>query len=388
MKGQKNKFDFPEDVSYLNCAYLGPALKASQKAGNYTISKTGKPYLIKSDDFFEPVEKLRSSFAQLIGCSDSDRIAVNISVSYGLANVIKQIVPREGSNVVIPEEEFPSNVHAWRRFCERFDCELRTISIPEELANRGEAWNESILNAIDENTCAVAITPLHWSGGTIFDLEGIGEKCRLNQALFIVDGTQGIGAIKFDVEKLKPDVLLCSGYKWLLGPYGISLAYYGSYFDNGVPIEENWITHKGSDDFKSLVKSSPDLLEKASRYSSGQHPSFIYVSMLQEAIDQLLEWGSESIIEYCRSLHDLFVQEIQHIEGLYLQQDEKYFSPHLFGLWFPKDVDLNKLKSRLEKDKIFVSLRGNIMRISIHVFNDESDILRLANGIRKFLEIS
>ena len=62
-----------------------------------------------------------------------------------------------------------------------------------------------------------------------------------------------VGALPFDVREIQPDALVCAGYKWLLGPYSIGVAYFGPRYDGGEPIEENWIARRGSEDFQRLV---------------------------------------------------------------------------------------------------------------------------------------
>jgi selenocysteine lyase/cysteine desulfurase len=65
---------------------------------------------------------------------------------------------------------------------------------------------------------------VHWSDGSRFDPAEIGARARAVGAALIIDGTQSVGALPFDVRALFPDALICAGYKWLMGPYGIGLA--------------------------------------------------------------------------------------------------------------------------------------------------------------------
>ena len=72
---QRDKFNLPEDVTYLNCAYMGPLPKASEKAGHIGVSEKCTPFQYFPPHFFDPAEKLKSTYAQLINCPDSQRIA-------------------------------------------------------------------------------------------------------------------------------------------------------------------------------------------------------------------------------------------------------------------------------------------------------------------------
>ena len=93
---------------------------------------------------------------------------------------------------------------------------------------------------------------VHWADGTIFDMKKIRKKTSENNALLIIDGTQSIGSMPFNLNEIQPDALVCAGYKWLMGPYGSGLAYYGKYFDDGKPIEESWINRKVVMIFRTL----------------------------------------------------------------------------------------------------------------------------------------
>lgn len=371
---QKEHFSLPDNHHYLNNAYLGPTLKTSREASHSMMNRLELPYQISGDDYFKPVTKLRQSFAQLIGCNDPDRIAVIPSASYGLSTVAKQIKPVSGSNIIIAGGQFPSNVYPWMRLCEDHNCELRTAEDPGLNKNRGANWNENILNQIDAKTALVAIAPLMWMDGTLFDLKAIRAKTSLYGAKLIIDGSQAIGALPFNVAELKPDALVTAGYKWLFGYYGMSLAYFGECFDDGIPIEENWIIRENSRDFKNLTNYTPNLQDKGLRYSSGQHSSFVHIAVLQQSIDQILKWGLPNIEEYCRNLFQPFENELQ--KHGYLESTEGR-SAHLIGLHMPDSVDVLKLKSTLDESKVYTSVRGSVLRLSLNVYNEAKDLERL-----------
>ena len=379
----RDKFDLPIDVSYLNCAYMGPTLKASRRAGDEMMLRLSRPYGVTSEDFFKPVDQLRTSYAQLINCADAERIALVPSVSYGSANIVRQVKPVHGSNVVMAFEEFPSSVHPWRRLCKDFGCSLRQVHPPNDSPKKSREWTEAFLKAIDEQTAAVVMAPLHWADGTLFDLEAIREKCRRYGALFFVDGSQSIGVDPFNVAALQPDAVVNAGYKWLFSPYGASYAYYGDFFDEGIPVEENWITHEGCEDFSRLVDSNPKLLPKGRRYSAGQHPSLVYVAMQQKALDQILEWDPEVIQKHCSELHRLLESKIPGLDEMVEEKD--FRANHLFGIHFSDHVDVKGLKQKLDEEKIFVSMRGEVLRISLHLFNTINDMERLAARLKEAL---
>ena len=183
-------------------------------------------------------------------------------------------------------EQFPSNYYPWKKLVEEQDGFLKMVEAPQSFEDRAKVWNQRLLDSIDENTAVVSLGNVHWADGTLIDLKAVRQKTEKYGALMIVDGTQSVGALPFDIETIKPDALICAGYKWLLGPYGTAMAYYGPTFDNGSPIEENWINRLNSEDFQGLVIYQDQYKPKAARYSVGQNSNFFLVPMLSKAIEK------------------------------------------------------------------------------------------------------
>ena len=278
---QRSAFTLPDGVHYLNCAYMAPLAVAVRAAGIRGIDRRTAPHLIRPEDFFDESDHLRCLFSRVVNAPDPKRVAIVPSVSYGLAAVARNVPAARGDNVVVLEEQFPSNVYVWRRLCAERGLELRTIGAPPPDA-RGRAleWNIRLLSSIDRRTALVSVPHVHWADGTLFDLERVGERARDCDALLAVDGTQSVGAMPFDVQRVRPDALVCAGYKWLLGPYSTGLAWYGPAFDHGTPIEENWITRRGSEAFAELVRYRDEYQPAALRYDVGERSNFVLLPML------------------------------------------------------------------------------------------------------------
>ena len=374
---QKDKFNIPADVSYLNVAYMSPILKKTEAAGLEGVSRKTQPWNIGGDDFFTPVAQLKPSFAKLINCQEPERIALIPSVSFGIANVVKNIQADASNNIIIADEQFPSNYYSWKRLANETGAEIKTILAPPTTEHRAELWNHRILQAINDNTVAVAMGHVHWADGTLFDLEAIRKKCKRHNALLIIDGTQSVGALPFDVEKIQPDALICASYKWLFGPYNFGFAYYGEKFDNGIPIEENWINRKDSDNFAGLVNFQSEYRPLAGRYMMGEQSNFINIPMAQTALNQLNEWGVEQISAYTQQLTHGAVQNLKDL-GCQIEED-KYRCGHLFGVRLAEGMDMDVLKNHFSNNKIYVSQRGNAIRISTHLFNNSTDFFKLVH---------
>ena len=365
-------FTLPADLHYLNCAYMGPLPAVVQEAGVQGVRRKGDPSRIVARDFFEESDRARTLFARLIGAPDPQRIALIPAASYGIATAARNTPIRRGQNVVITGEQFPSNVYTWKEQCRRRNVQLRTIFPPHIGKARGQLWNERIHDAIDGSTAIVALPQVHWTDGTRFDLVAIGQRAREVGAALIIDGTQSVGAMPLDLAAVQPDALVVAAYKWLLGPYSIGAAYFGPRYDQGEPLEENWITRLGSEDFRGLVQYVDQYQPAALRYDVGERSNFVLMPMLVAALELILQWTPERIQSYCAALVAEPLQRIEE-QGFFIEQPE-WRGAHLFGIRMPARIDLETLNQNLQRARVFASLRGSALRVSPNVYNDASDL--------------
>jgi selenocysteine lyase/cysteine desulfurase len=280
---------------------MSPLLKSVEKAGIAGMLKKRNPMQVSPKDFFTETEKLRKEYAKLIQAEPS-RIVLIPSVSYGLANVMNNLKVSSHNNIVVASEQFPSNYYPWQRLQADTRVQIKIVSPPETQTDRGKQWNEHLLSAIDSNTKLVALGHVHWADGTKFNLKAIRTRTHEVGARMVIDGTQSVGALPFSVKEIQPDALICAGYKWLMGPYSIGMAYYGEKFDNGKPVEENWINRLNSENFSELVNYQPDYQPGALRYEVGEHSNFILVPMMLQALKQINQWKPKAIQEYCKTI--------------------------------------------------------------------------------------
>jgi len=375
MKCQREKFQLPRKVSYINCAYMSPVMNKVERVGRLAIAKKRKPYLIQTEDFFLESHTLRLVYSTLINNSEKERVVIVPSVSYGMANAANNLKKKAGK-IILADEQFPSNVYPWKSL-ENY--QIAAIG-PGNFPERAKKWNDNILDAIDENTAAVAIGHVHWVDGSLFDIKKIREKTRAVGAALIIDGTQSVGALPFDCAEFQPDALICAGYKWLMGPYSIGLAYYGSYFDEGKPIENNWISRLNSENFGGLVHYQEEYQPGALRYEVGERSNFTLVPMMIEAINQVNKWTPDAIQKYCGELLEPIVPELEKM-GYQIEKPE-YRSNHLVGVRIPSGKNMDEIRTKLLKSKVYVSVRSNAIRIAPNVYNDARDMNRLLNCLK------
>lgn len=375
LPSQKHLFQLPGDIVYLNGAYMSPLLKSVEEAGIKGIARKRDPSSIKSDDFFNEVEETCVKLGSLINAAPR-QIALIPSCSYGLKSAVNNLPLNNGKYAITITEEFPSDYYTILNWCKKNDKDLKVISPPNSLQARGRLWNNKILESINADTAVVIISSIQWTDGTRFDLQKIGERCKEVDAVFIVDGTQSVGALPIDVATCRIDALICAAYKWLLGPYSIGFGYFSEYFNAGIPLENSWMNKSNANDFTRLTSYVGEYKPGAARYNVGEFSNFILTPMLNAALDQIIDWKVNLIQDYCSNLIQPLVQLLK--EKNFWIEDENHRTNHLFGFLLPHALNRSHLLEKLEQKKIFVSVRGDAIRVSTHVYNTERDIALLA----------
>jgi len=371
---QRDMFDLPENVTYLNCAYTSPLLKTAQQAGRTAIQAKANPWTIKADDFFSNAETARGLFARLVDCKP-DNVAIVPAVSYGIALAARNLPVARDQSIVILQDQFPSNVYPWMRVAHEKNAVVKTVQRPPD-----SDWTPAVLEAVDSDTAVVAVPNCHWTDGTLLDLVKIAEKCRKVQAALVVDGIQSVGAMPFSMERVQPDFLVAASHKWLLGAYSFGFCYVSPKWHGGTPLEENWFNRAGSEDIARLVDYRESYQPGARRYDQGEASNFILAPIAAAGIRQILEWGVENISQTLQSKTDAIADLAQKM-GLNVAAAHVQ-APHMIGVskpdGFKKDLPL-----LLAKENIFVSVRGESVRISPHVYTTDEDINRLFAVLEK-----
>jgi selenocysteine lyase/cysteine desulfurase len=374
LSSQRDLFEIPDEVAYLNCAYMSPLMRAVRDAGEAGVARKSQPWRLHPSDFFAETETARALFAQLIG-ADAEGVAIVPAASYGIGTAAANLPVHAGQRIVTLAEQFPSNVYPWRSLAERVDAQIGAIPRPPD-----HDWTRALLEAIDERAAIVAVPQCHWTDGGLIDLARVGERAREVGAALVVDATQSAGACPLDVAQIQPDFLVAATYKWLLGPYSLGFLYVAPQHRDGQPLEFNWITRAASEDFTSLVDYQDNYQPGARRYDVGERSNFALMPMAIAALRQLLNWDVENVQETLRGLTSRIEREARRL-GLDPVPTERR-AGHLLGIRSPRPLPPD-LPSKLAAEQVYVSVRGQSIRVSPHVYNTERDIERLMSVLAR-----
>jgi selenocysteine lyase/cysteine desulfurase len=374
---QRHLFDIPDDVAYLNCGYMSPLMKRVREAALEGLSRKARPWEIVPSDFFTGSDALRSAFAGLINARAGD-IAIVPSVSYGVSTAARNLPLSPGQNVIVVEDQFPSNVYPWRERAREAGARVRTVPRPPN-----GRWTPAVLEAIDGDTAIVALPHCHWTDGGLFNLERLGDVCRKGGIGLSLDVTQSLGVMPLDVSRMQPDFLSCAAYKWLMGPYSIGFLYVSERWQNeGAPIEHNWIHRRNAEDFARLVDYQDDFEPGARRFDVGERSNFALVPAAEAAVRQILEWGVDNVRETIEKLADAIVERVAPLGLTALPKELR--ATHYLGLQMDGGLP-PRLLPELSRRNVFVSVRGDSIRVTPHVYNTPADVDRFVQALTAVL---
>lgn len=374
---QRAAYDVPDEVAYFNTANLSPHLHAVRAAGDAALDRRGRPWTIAPEDWFRDVECLRALLGNLVG-ADGEGVAVIPATSYGFAVAARNLPLQAGQRVLVLAEEYPSGIYAWRAACRRAGAETLTVARAGD-----ETWTEAILAALDETVAIVSVPNVHWTDGALVDLEAVAARTHELGARLVIDGSQSIGAMPLDVSVLRPDFVVTVGYKWLLGPFGVSYLYVAEEHRGGQPIEENWILRAGSEDFARLVDYRDEYAPGARRFDVGQRTQFELVPMAIAALEQLTEWQVPRVAATLAQLTNGMAARADALGLGPLPSDRR--GPHILGVGLPADVRERVLPA-LTESGCYAAVRSGSLRISPHLHVTDDDVDRLFAALGELVE--
>ena len=380
LPSQRALFDVPRDVCYLNAASWSPLPLATQEAGRAAVGRKGTPWKIDAAFANQQHERARAAAARLIGADPGD-VALISSVAYGVATAAKVLTVPRGSRVIVLENDHSSPVLEWQTRAEAQGFTIETVPQPAD----GD-WTAAILAVVERPGAApvglASISSVHWSDGGAVDLDRVAQALRTQGAAFLIDATHAVGVMTLDVARLDPDFVIFPTYKWLLGPYGRAFLYVAKRHQHGVPLEQTAFGRRDVKAEQAVYFADTRYVPDARRFDMGERDHFISMEMASIGMELIAKWGMPAVVERLAMLTQRIADGVR---GLSVQIPEtRVRAPHVLSLGF-KDGFSKPLQDALVAERIYVAPRLGRMRISPHVYNDEADVDRFVQALRRLL---
>jgi selenocysteine lyase/cysteine desulfurase len=365
---QKDLFLIEEGLTYLNCANMSPMLKTVNEAGLQALETRATPWKISSEDWFTNAEKLRNLAAKVFQ-TNSNNIALVPSVSYGLAVAAKNFKLNAGKEIIVLEQQYPSNYYVWENLANQQHLEIVIVQ-----KTKDKTLTESILEKINSKTGIIALPNCHWINGTYIDLTQISDASKSVGSYFVLDLSQSLGALPIAIDKIQPDFAVSVGYKWLMGPYGLGYMYVSKKWQEiGEPLEYSWLTKKGSENFANLTNYVTGYRDGARKFDMGEFPQFNLLPMSIAALQQINNWEIGSVQAEIKKLTAKIIDFKKRADVL----DETALGVGHISSIPLNNLNVKKLKDRLQNNNVVISFRGTSIRVSPHLYNDFGDIDKL-----------
>jgi cysteine desulfurase/selenocysteine lyase len=361
----RREFPALEHWTYLNTATFGqlPRRATDAVAGHFAHRDE-----LACWDFlawYDDADRLRSKIGRLIGCSPSD-IAFVPNASTALGLLLAGLDWQSGDRIVTLEHEFPNNLYA-PVLLERFGVEMTAC-----------AW-ERFYETVDARTRLVVLSSVNYNTGFAPPLAELADFLRSRGILLYIDGTQSLGALRFDVSRIQPDMLAVHGYKWLLSPNGAGFFYIAPQLRERLqPNVVGWRSHRDWRNVDNLHHGVPELPGAAEKYEGGS-VSFALLYAMEASIDLILEIGPEPIeqrvLELAAAARDI-LREL----GASVADNR---SPIVAARFENRDV--SALARALKEQRVLVAARRGHLRVSPHLYNNEQDMEIFERALRTLL---
>lgn len=362
----RRNFPITKEYIFFNNAGVAPVSLPALKTIKIVADDLCKIGYAKLKVLYSGISEAREEAAKLINAS-SDEIAFVKNTSHGLSLVAEGMDWHAGDEVIITDQEFPANVYPW------MNLKKKGVKIATLRTKKDRLLVKDFENAVNSRTKLISVSSVEYATGFRNNLEAIGRLCRKYKILFCVDAIQSLGAVPMDVKKFKIDFLAADGHKWLVAPEGIGIFYCRrSMLKKLKLVLVGWNTVC---DASNYHKINFRLKYNAERFEEGSH-NLLGVHALGASIRLLRSIGIERIEKWNRYLTDLLVEGLKgrdyQVLSSTLQEDRSAIISFTTG---SKSKD-KLLFNHSIKNKIILSLRGDGIRLSPHLYNSPAEIVK------------
>ncbi len=360
------EFALAADICYLNHAAVSPWPKRTVAAVKSFAEENGASGSRYYPRWLETEQDLRQQLQTLIGAGSSDEIALLKNTSEALSIVAYGLQWAAGDEVVISNQEFPSNRIVWESLS---PLGVRVVEVNIDATGNPE---QRMIDAITPRTRLLSVSSVQYATGLALDLTAIGVACRQRGVAFCVDAIQGLGVRPFDVEACQADFVAADGHKWLLGPEGLALFYCRRDWIKRLTLRQyGWHMVEAMADYERRDWQPAD---SARRFECGS-PNLLGVHALRASLSLLLEVGIEKIFDLVSIKIDYLIDEINEKGGSLLSESGRQRRAGIVTFRFDGE-DVEARYRHLQENGVICALRGGGIRFSPHFYTSLASLQR------------
>lgn len=360
---------------WLNASHQGPLPRVAIDAAERAVADKRAPYRIVDSAFSDVPQRLRRAIGQLIRADPDDIVLAN-SATYGLDLLARAIDWQSGDEILLVDGDFPADIYPW------LPLRHQGVAVRFLQPHHGRVPDaEELLPALTARTRVFCTSWVNSFTGHVADPDALGRVCRDRNVVFILNVTQGLGARVLDVSRLPVDALICSGYKWLLGPYGTGFCWLAPALRASLaPCHAYWLPNVwGRSDGMTHYAMRSDLGARA--YDVFDTANFLNFIPWTASLEYLLAAGPKEVDRYDRDLVDALVSRVD--DDLYdILSPTSAFSQTTMVVVRPRRVlDARGVHAALASAGVDTSLREGTIRLSPHLYNTREEIDFAVHGL-------
>jgi selenocysteine lyase/cysteine desulfurase len=361
------EFILDESIIYLNHAAVSPWPRRTAAAVKSFAEENASIGARNYGAWIETEHALRARLCRLINAASSNEIALLKNTSEALSVVAYGLTWLPGDNVVITDQEFPSNRIVWESLA-KFGVETRAAGLAGDTPPE-----DAILSCIDQHTRVVSVSSVQYATGLRLDLEKIGDACQQRDILFCVDAIQSLGAVGIDVQSCRADFVMADGHKWMMGPEGVALFYCRAGVMERLDLQQyGWHMVEDHGDYDNPAWR---LAASARRFECGS-PNMTCIHALNASLSLIHEIGmpviEKRITENSRYLIDYFSAQADEFQLITPREEQRHAGIVTFR---PRRESTEALHGRLRNENVICATRGGGIRFSphFHTTNEQLD---------------
>ncbi len=367
----RGEFAVTERYTYLNHAAVGVLARSTQAALDGFIAAHASGGVMGVFPYEAQMPAYRERVGAFLGASGAE-VAILRNTGDGATALAQGVDWRAGDELILADDEFPSNAIPWLALRER-GVRTRFIQRAHE-----RLTPDALRATITPRTRLVTVSWVGFADGYRCDLAALAEIAHAHGALFCVDAIQGLGAFPLDVRALGIDALYASGAKWMLALQGVGFLYVSNAVRERLRVAApGWRTKRDIWDF--LNYEQPDALE-ASRFEGGT-PNFIGALSLDRAIDGLERAGVARIGEHVLHLTDRLYEGLLRAGAELTTVRGPGVSSGIVTFSMPGCESIALGKALQHDEGIVTTWRANGIRVSPHGYNTADEIDRLLEAL-------
>jgi cysteine desulfurase/selenocysteine lyase len=367
------RHEFPDfaPTIYLDCAYQGPFPCATVERLHQAIELKCHPERLAAPEYFDLPNRVRARLATLVGAGPSE-IALTNSATQGVGIVATGLGLKADDEVVVASSNFPANLFTWLHL-RRLGTVVRVLK-----PTGGEVTAEQVAAALSPRTRILALDWVGYASGYRIDLSALGDLVHRRGGIFVVDGTQGAGALELNLHTLPVDAMAVAAYKWLLGPFGTGFVYLSHALQDRLNLQVvNWFSVHGAEDFDALPTEHFTLPKEARIFDVPETANFLNLYALEASLDFVGRATVGTVTRHCEGLLELLAEGLRQRGYRLSAAAEPTHRSTILGFQAASLEATAKLHQKLRTHHVAVSLRHGMIRVSPYLYNDEADILRL-----------